>query len=61
MLSFSEPMGLKALLEILEITILSHSEIQKLVDVLLDKQKSAEQWKKVSLLGVDYCAFDGKA
>ena len=29
---------------------LNHSEIQNFVDVLLDKQKSADQWKKVSFL-----------
>ena len=29
---------------------LNHNEIQNLVDVLLDKQKSADQWKKVSFL-----------
>jgi hypothetical protein len=34
----------------LETANLNHSEIQKLVDVLLDKQKSADQWKTVSLL-----------
>ena len=35
-------------MDALEKATLNHSEIQKLVDVLLDKQKSADQWKTVS-------------
>ena len=37
-------------MDALEKATLNHSEIQKLVDVLLDKQKSADQWKTVSFL-----------
>ena len=46
--SFSEPLDLKGFMQALEMSNLNHDEIQRLVDVLLDKQKSANQWKKVS-------------
>ena len=46
---FLEPLSLESLMAEVETGNLNHDEIQKLVDVLLDKQKSAEQWKKVDL------------